>query len=258
MGWIIAGAVVAAILILLMTSVKVRFDYADPGELRLKINWLFVTLVRIPAKPKKRKRRSKKAVKAVRTSEAEGDPVGGSGSANGESNPADVADTQQGSSEKTEKPAKSTKSPKAPKPPKPPKPKSAKLTLSDILALVKLVYDSLGTPLKRLLKATRITNFRLDITVCGDDAAAAAIKFGRVNIAAGAALAFLDGCFTLKDPKFNVVCDFQSEETRTECSFTARLTLIAALAFLFWVLGRLVKNYLSRKDAAAALDKLRK
>ena len=31
MGWIIAGAVVAVILILLMTSVKVRFDYSDPG-----------------------------------------------------------------------------------------------------------------------------------------------------------------------------------------------------------------------------------
>ena len=53
MGWIIAGAVVAVILILLMTSVKVRFDYSDPGELRLKISWLFVTLVRIPTKTKK-------------------------------------------------------------------------------------------------------------------------------------------------------------------------------------------------------------
>ena len=41
MGWIIAGAVVAVILILLMTSVKVRFDYSDPGELRLIISWLF-------------------------------------------------------------------------------------------------------------------------------------------------------------------------------------------------------------------------
>ena len=68
MGWIIAGAVVAVILILLMTSVKVRFDYSDPGELRLKISWLFVTLVRIPAKTKKQKRRDKKAEKDVKSS----------------------------------------------------------------------------------------------------------------------------------------------------------------------------------------------
>ena len=84
MGWIIAGAVVAVILILLMTSVKVRFDYSDPGELRLKISWLFVTLVRIPAKTKKQKSRDKKAEKDVKSSakaaaelEKSEDPGGG-------------------------------------------------------------------------------------------------------------------------------------------------------------------------------------
>lgn len=80
MGWIIAGAVVAVILILLMTSVKVRFDYSDPGELRLKISWLFVTLVRIPAKTKKQKRRDKKAEKDVKSAaelEKSEDPGGG-------------------------------------------------------------------------------------------------------------------------------------------------------------------------------------
>lgn len=68
---------------------------------------------------------------------------------------------------------------KSGKPPKSDKPKSQKLTLSDIFALVKLVWDSLGKPLKRLLKATRVTGFRLDISVGGDDAADAAIKFGK-------------------------------------------------------------------------------
>lgn len=80
MGWIIAGAVVAVILILLMTSVKVRFDYSDPGELRLIISWLFVTLVRIPAKTKKQKRRDKKAEKDVKSAaelEKSEDPGGG-------------------------------------------------------------------------------------------------------------------------------------------------------------------------------------
>lgn len=240
MGWIIAGAVVAVILILLMTSVKVRFDYSDPGELRLKISWLFVTLVRIPAKTKKQKRRDKKAEKDVKSA-AKG--------AAAQNKPQESRNTQ-----KAQKPEQG----KSGKPPKSAKPKSQKLTLSDIFALVKLVWDSLGKPLKRLLKATRVTGFRLDISVGGDDAADAAIRFGKTNMAAGAALAFLDGCFTLKDPKFNVTCNFQSEETRTECGFTARLTVIAALAFLFWVVGRLIRNYMSRKDAAAAVDKLRK
>lgn len=258
MGWIIAGAVVAVILILLMTSVKVRFDYSDPGELRLIISWLFVTLVRIPAKTKKQKRRDKKAEKDVKSAaelEKSEDPGGG--------RTADPQTLNESKSAEQNKPQETQKSQKTErgksgKPPKSDKPKSQKLTLSDIFALVKLVWDSLGKPLKRLFKATRVTGFRLDISVGGDDAADAAIKFGKTNMAAGAALAFLDGCFTLKDPKFNVTCNFQSEETRTECGFTARLTVIAALAFLFWVAGRLIRNYMSRKDAAAAVDKLRK
>ena len=250
MGWIIAGAVVAVILILLMTSVKVRFDYSDPGELRLIISWLFVTLVRIPAKTKKQKRRDKKAEKDVKSAakaaaelEKSEEPGGG--------RTADPQTLNESKSAEQNKPQETQKSQKTErgksgKPPKSDKPKSQKLTLSDIFALVKLVWDSLGKPLKRLLKATRVTGFRLDISVGGDDAADAAIKFGKTN------------CFTLKDPKFNVTCNFQSEETRTECGFTARLTVIAALAFLFWVAGRLIRNYMSRKDAAAAVDKLRK
>ena len=249
MGWIIAGAVVAVILILLMTSVKWRFDYSDPGELRLKISWLFITLVRIPAKTKKQKRRDKKAEKDVKSAakaaaelEKSEDPGGG--------RTADPQALNESKSAAQNKPQESQKSQKTErgksgKPPKSDKPKRQKLMLSDIFALVKLVWDSHGKPLKRLLKATRVTGFRLDISVGGDDAA-------------GAALAFLDGCFTLKDPKFNVTCNFQSEDTRTECGFTARLTVIAALAFLFWVAGRLIRNYMSRKDAAAAVDKLRK
>ena len=261
MGWIIAGAVVAVILILLMTSVKVRFDYSDPGELRLKISWLFVTLVRIPAKTKKQKRRDKKAEKDVKSSAKAAAELEKSEDPGGRT--ADPQTLNESKSAEQNKPQESQKSQKTErgksgKPPKSAKPKSKKLTLSEIFALVKLVWDSLGKPLKRLLKATRVTGFRLDISVGGDDAADAAIKFGKTNMAAGAALAFLDGCFTLKDPKFNVTCNFQSEETRTECGFTARLTVIAALAFLFWVAGRLIRNYMSRKDAAAAVDKLRK
>ena len=244
-GWIIAGAIIVVLLVLLMTSVKVRFEYS--GELRLRINWLFITLVRIPAKTKKMKRRDKKAAKdaektadeAAKAEEAASEDKPDSGSA-AENKSADK------STEKDSK--KSAKSAKF----------GGKLTLKDIFELVKLVWDSLSTPLKRLLKATRISGFRLKIVVGGDDAAKAAIKFGGVNIAAGNALAFLDGCFTLKEPDLNITCDFLSEETTAECVFTAKLTLIAALAFLLWLLGRFGKNYLSRKDAQAALNKLRK
>lgn len=263
MGWIIAGAIIAVILILLMTSVRVRFDYSDPGELRLKISWLFVTLVRVPAKTKKQKRRDKEAEKDVKTAAvdaAEDSKAFETSENQPDSGKSPQPGNESGSAAKTkpQKQSKSARSAKPAKPAKSAKPKSQKLTLSDIFALVKLVWDSLGKPLKRVLKATRINGFRLAIDVGGDDAAEAAIKFGKTNMAAGAALAFLDGCFTLREPEFNITCNFNGEETRTECGFTAKLTLIAALAFLFWALGRLVRNYMSRKDAAAAVEKLRK
>lgn len=245
-GWIIAGAIVAVILILLMTSVTVRFEYS--GELRLKINWLFVDLVQIPARTKKMKRRDRKAEKDVKSAAADEEklsgetPDGGTGGAGQKSAP-----KPQSSPEKKPKKQKgSTKN------------SADKLTLKDIRALVKLVWDSLSKPLKRVLKATRIYDFRLYIVVGGEDAAKAAIRFGEVNIAAGSALAFLDGNFTLKKPDYYITCDFLSEETRAECSFTAKLTVIAALAFFLWLAGRAVKNYRAREDAAAAVGKLRK
>lgn len=246
-GWIIAGAIVAVILILLMTSVTVRFEYS--GELRLKINWLFLNLVQIPAKTKKMKRWDKKAEKDVKSAAVDEEKLSG-----------ETPDGRTGGAEEKKSSPEPKKSPgkKAKKPKGSTKNSADKLTLKDIRALVKLVWDSLSKPLKRVLKATRIYDFRLYIVVGGEDAAKAAIRFGEVNIAAGSALAFLDGNFTLKKPDYYITCDFLSEETRSECSFTAKLTVIAALAFLFWLAGRAVKNYRSREDAAAAVGKLRK
>ncbi|MGN1340680.1 MAG: DUF2953 domain-containing protein [Oscillospiraceae bacterium] len=242
-GWIIAGSIIVVLLVLLMTSVKARFEYSD--ELRLKISWLFLTIVRIPAKTKKMKRRDKKAAKdAEEAADAAEEAEQASDEAKPESGGSQEAETKN-AEKKPEKNKKAAKS-------------GGKLTLKDIFEIVKLIWDTLNTPLKRVLKATRISGFRLRIVVGGDDAAKAAISFGRVNMLAGSALAFLEGCFTLKEPDFDISCDFMSEETTTECEFTARLTVIAALAFLFWLLGRLVKNYLARADAQRAVNKLRK
>lgn len=245
MGWIIAGAVVAFILILLMTSVKVRFEY--DGDLRLKINWYFITILKIPAQKKKQKRRNKKVEKAA------DDAVKQEAKAAEKSAQEDKSDEKGTTAEKKKSagtgPEKARKTPaKA----------SEKLTLKDIWEIVKYVWDSLDTPLRRLLRATRISGFRLDIVCGGDDAAKAALNYGRTSAVAGAAAAFLEGCFTMRSPQYNITADFMSEETTTRCEFTARLTVIAALAFLFWALGRAVRNYLNRKEAAAALGKLKK
>lgn len=247
MGWIIAGAVVVVIMILLMTSVKVRFEYSD--VLRLRINWLFITLVQIPAGTRKRKRRNQKTEKAAE-SVAE----------------TEASDTEKLSEEAAEKSAESSAksaesagvSKKKQSAPEKPVKKKNRVGLSDIWEIVKLVWDSLSKPLKRLLKATRIYAFRLRVVCGGDDAAKAALNYGRISAAAGVARAFLEGNFTVVKPDFDISVDFMSEETTAECSFTAKLTPIAAVAFLFWVVGRAVRNYMQRDKAKIAIDKLRK
>ena len=239
MGWM-----VVVIMILLMTSVKVRFEYSD--GLRLRINWLFITLVQIPAGTRKQKRRNKKTEKAAESVAK-----------------TEASDTEKLSEEAAEKSAdssaKSTESREKKKsaPEKPAKKKN-RVGLSDIWEIVKLVWDSLSKPLKRLLKATRIYSFRLRVVCGGDDAAKAALNYGRISAAAGVARAFLEANFTVVKPDFDISVDFMSEETTAECSFTAKLTPIAAVAFLFWVVGRAVRNYMQRDKAKIAIDKLRK
>lgn len=249
MGWIIAGAIVAFLLILLMTSVKVRFEYSD--ELRIRINWLFITLVRIPAKTKKQKRRNKKSEKAVKEA------------AKADVDAAEVTEkaaekSPQKTEDKPDEAAEGGEQGSAPETKAAKQKKKSKLGLEDILELVKLVWDSLNKPLKRLLKATRIYDFRLSVVCGGDDAAKAALNYGRVSAAAGAGRAFLEGAFTLVRPQIDIGVDFMSEHTEAECSFTAKLTPMAVLAFAFWVVGRLVKNYMRRDKAKAAVSKLRK
>ncbi|MCM1166085.1 MAG: DUF2953 domain-containing protein [Lachnospiraceae bacterium] len=239
MGWIIAGAVLVVILVLLLCNVTVIFDYG--GEVYLRISYLFFTIVRVPAKRKKTRRKDRKAKKVVKAAAEDGETAR-----------ADAA--EKGDAEK-EKPAeKGDKTPE--KSPKSEKDDKEKKSLGDIFEVVKLVLDSLGKPLKKLLKRTRISHFYLDIVCGGEDAAKAALTYGGANILVGNALGWIDGYFTLKPVDgLNIGVDFQRERTTAECHAEARLTLIAALAFVFTLLGRALRFYRAHGEAKSAVDK---
>ncbi len=136
------------------------------------------------------------------------------------------------------------------------KPKK-KLSLQDIFEVVKLAMDSLGKPLKRILKRTVFDHLALRIGVGGEDAAKTAISFGLMNIAVGNALGWLDTFFTLKKPDdINITADFQSEETSCDCYCEIKLVLAAALAFLFTFIGRAIKYYFTHNRTRAAIRHL--
>lgn len=158
------------------------------------------------------------------------------------------------SKEKDEEDKKDDKSDKKDKKKKPKKPLP---TFDELMELVRLALDSLGKPLKRILK--RVTFSHLSFTaVCGgDDAAKAAINYGAVNLALSSALNLIDTFFTLKAPdNLKVDVDFYQEKTEIDLYCEIRTTLASVLAFPFSFVGRAIINYVKRAGARSAIKKL--
>lgn len=235
-GWIIAGGIILFIIILLGIPVVVYFDYG--AELRLRVKYLFITLYRIPAKPKKRKKKKpkKKKDKAVE----EKAPAAGNGDIPSETD-----------AEKTDaEPVKKKKKEKKPKDP-------SKPDLFEIIELVKVGLESLSKPLRKLCKRIKICDLDIRMICGGDDAAKAALNFGRMNLLLSNALGWMDVAFTLKRPHIDINVDFQSEETVTECSCKVKLSALAALAFVFTLLGRFISRALKSEKIKAWLGRMK-
>lgn len=235
-GWLIAGGILLFILILLSIPVVVWFDYGE--TLRLRVRYLFFTVYQIPAKPKKRrKKKTKKKKKAAKAAEQEADKP-----------QAEQAEQTTAPAQKDEKKRGKAKSKE--KDPKKP-------TLSEIFELVKVAVESLSKPLKKLCRRINICDFDLHMICGGDDAAKAALNFGRMNLLVTNALGWLGSFFTLRRQQIDINVDFQSEETVTECSCRIKLSALAALAFAFTFLGRLIVRALKSEKIKSYLGRLR-
>lgn len=152
------------------------------------------------------------------------------------------------SSKKTTEPENSEKTEEKPK---------KKPALADILEVAKLAVNSVGKPLKKIIKRTIIAHLSLNISVGGEDAAKTAISFGATNFAVGSALGWLDTFFTLKKPDdINITADFASEETKIDCYCEIKLVLAAGIAFFFTFVGRAIKYYFTHDRARASIRNL--
>ncbi len=237
-GWIIFIAIAAVLILLLTRSVAARFSYDEDG-LWLKINWLCFTIIKYPAAKKKVKRRDKKAKKLVKSAAKDTDK---------EKN-AEKPDTAEKTGKSGRKKSDKDKEPDS----------KAKISLSDIIELAKLALNSLKKPLRKLVHRTRIYHLSINIVCGGEDAAKAAMNFGRTNIAVGNALGFLDTFFTLKTPDdIHIDVNFCEEGTTASVYFLAKLTPLAALAFAFTLIGRAYGYYRKNPKAAGAVGKLKK
>lgn len=206
------------VFILLLTLGRVKIIFDYKDDVIFKVKYMFIPLVTIPAKKPKKQKSPKKKSKKKAEEAAEDKP-------------------------EDEKPEEK-------------KPKK-KISLEDIFEVLKLALDSLGKPLKKILKRTIFAHLALRISVGGEDAAKTAISFGLINIAVGNALGWLDTAFTLKKPDdINITADFQSEETKVDCYCEISLVAAAALAFVFTFIGRAIKYYFTHNRTRAAIRNL--
>lgn len=217
MGWIIAASIVLFFALLLAGRVSVFFDYNN--DLALKIKYMCFTVVKLPKKKKKPKKPKKTKEKKDKKAEK--------------------AKTDK----KSEKDGKKKKK----------KFDIKSLTFDDYIDLLKTALSGVGKPLKKLFKSIKFSHMSIGIVVGGSDAAKTAIKFGAINFAAGNALGLIDSFFTLKPlDDMNITADFQSEETLYDIYFEVRLTLFAALAAGFRLIGaflKLLKEFKKKQKA---------
>ncbi len=216
-GWIITGAVLLLLLLILGLRVTVVIDYG--GDLYLRASVLGITVFKIPMSKKKKPQNSKKPKKKKKGKKS---------------------DDEEASEEKKDK-----------------KGKKEKPTLTEIIDLVKLVLNSLGKPLRKILKRVIVSHLNLQITCGGDDAAKAAINYGAANYLLSVVLNLCDEFLTLKEPDdIHIGVDFYKEKTEINAYVEVRLTVGSALAFAFTFLGRAIRFYLSHDDARSAIRKL--
>lgn len=227
-GWIIFSSIVLFLVLILAAPVVINIEYGR--AVRLRVRYLFITLYRIPQKPKKASRRR--------------NPKGAPADISGENAAEQEISPQQEeipAAQEASQSVQSVKPEKSPKQKKQKKPKNPKApTLSELFEIIRVLVNSLCKPLKKLLRRIEIRNLEIRVLCGGEDAARAALKFGAVNLAVGNALGFLGSFFTLKQPHVDINVDFQSEETKAECSCTVKMCMMIFVIFLFTFLGRLI------------------
>lgn len=241
-GWIIAGSILLLFLILLLSRVTIIVDY--DGDVYLKVSYFGITVFKIPGKkkpkkkPKKKKKKSDIADKAAETAVKEDES-------------ADKKDESTDGSGKPDDPDKKKKEKKAKKPKKP------LPTFDELMDLLRLALNSVGKPLRKILKRVTFSHLSFDAVCGGADAARAAINYGAMNFALSSVLNLIDTFFTLKAPDdLHIGVDFYQEKTVIKIYCEIRTTVGAAIAFVFSLLGRAVMNYLRSRGARSAIKKL--
>ena len=237
MGWLIFIDILLIIVLALMLSVTVNVHLND--ETRIKIRYAGITIFSVSPEDEKHKKQKKRKEKQKKSPDDKIDNI----SADNE-NPMQNTESTPNKAEESKKTHKVGK-------------KAdnngnngllSKLGLSgdigETIEFVKQLILSASKPVKRLIGHIRVSNFYLFITASGEDAAQAAMNYGKINWLVHTALAVLYNTVKLNVKKIDITADFTSGKTEYELSCKVKLRLGTAIGCVLWFLFRTAKLYL--------------
>ena len=237
MGWLIFIDILLIIVLALMLSVTVNVHLND--ETRIKIRYAGITIFSVSPEDEKHKKQKKNKEKQKKSPDDKSDNIS-----------ADNENPEQKTESTADKAKESKKTHKVEK-------KAdnngndgllSKLGLSgdigETIEFVKQLISSASKPVKRLISHIRVSNFYLFITASGEDAAQAAMNYGKINWLVHTALAVLYNTVKLNVKKIDITADFTSGKTEYELSCKVKLRLGTAIGCVLWFLFRAAKLYL--------------
>ena len=241
MGWLIFIDILLIIVLALMLSVTVNVHLND--ETRIKIKYAGITIFSVsPEDEKQKKQKQKKKQEKEKQAKSDKEPVSTDNTKAVEKrNKKDTdkpgKDNSGDSSHKVEKKAKNNDDGLLSK-------LGLGSDISEIIELVKQLIESASKPVKRLISHIRVNNFYLFVTASGEDAAQAAMNYGKINWIVYTAIAVLYEAVKLDVKKIDITADFSSGKTEYELSCKVKLRLGTAIGCAIWLLFRLLKMYL--------------
>lgn len=237
MGWLIFIDILLIIVLALMLSVTVNVHLND--ETRIKIRYAGITIFSVSPENEKQKKQKKNKEKQKKSPDYKSDNISAVNE-NPVQNTESTADKAKESKKthKVEKKADNNGNNGL----------LSKLGLSDdtgeTIEFVKQLISSASKPVKRLISHIRVNNFYLFITASGEDAAQAAMNYGKINWIVYTAIAVLYEAVKLDVKKIDISADFNSGKTEYELSCKVKLRLGTAIGCVLWFLFRTAKLYL--------------
>ena len=237
MGWLIFIDILLIIVLALMLSVTVNVHLND--ETRIKIRYAGITIFSVSPEDEKHKKQKKSKEKQKKSPDDKSDNIS--------------ADNEKPVQNTESTPNKAKESKKTHKVGKKADNNGndgllSKLGLSgdigETIEFVKQLILSASKPVKRLIGHIRVSNFYLFITASGEDAAQAAMNYGKINWLVHTALAVLYNTVKLNVKKIDITADFTSGKTKYELSCKVKLRLGTAIGCVLWFLFRTAKLYL--------------